>query len=799
MAAHHLMMGQDEDDYDDYDQDDDDDQGEEDDWGLSSSPSPVPHQRRREAPDMRSGVLKTSKPILSSPQCSMDDDSSTESEGEVAGAVSVAPASNSRAPFRPGMVRRAVSKQGPGQMASSASRVVSTPSSFTSSEQQPGDFEHIQVTTVHQRRAKIKELELKYHQECVAHCRTLLALQRQWRQELDDPVPGLISFDLQQEEMNRQKDISPSKLDVKMQSSLMAVPKSKSNSGVTPHLKNGSTADISSSLKGPSRGPLRRRVAWRANEREALRRGILMFGLGRSEKVRGIMRGSLKQMHHGLGDIADCCWEFVRACSVYSEQKEAAYVEKLFERAKDLGIEMGPEVTERVGQWEKIEKSGSVWLKRIRLLDNLGHVVRLCANPETQENAYNAIDSLGDATLPCDWWSRESDLALLAGIYKHGFGGYEALRTDQQFAEAFGASLEEKGSVSGHKAKSELLHSWDGHGNEKGLSTARDGDSSFTWPDSNILTRRLKRLVEHIGRVGEQPVNVQKGSGRKVRQGQTWSKREKLNFLRILLIWGLPFTSSQGDQVCWQFFQDQASVRPLKIKKESSLQACYDGLVKEMTQLLEGSDSQEKAQHSGSVDHEGSSDDSDEKNNIDIGEASEAGPAVLTQKTALRLRDRLQLFEAMRHGLDLLSEDWTNIGLSIHQSHNMPSWWQSGSHDRQLVLGVLKHGFGNWDAIFEDKTYSFKAESEKEKFRKGITQDGENQGLDSWRLQSGQENEDRVKAKGKRSFCQGGSGPILPSPKSCTKRLKFVGYVVQCQLQKHFNWMPKSCHAQMSM
>lgn len=87
--------------------------------------------------------------------------------------------------------------------------------------------------------------------------------------------------------------------------------------------------------------PIRRRVGWRANEREALRRGLLMFGLGRSEKVKTIMRTLLKLSRHGVGDIADSCWEFVRCCGLYAEPKEKDYAEKRLLEAKDHGIEMG--------------------------------------------------------------------------------------------------------------------------------------------------------------------------------------------------------------------------------------------------------------------------------------------------------------------------------------------------------------------------------------------------------------------------------------------------------------------------
>lgn len=101
----------------------------------------------------------------------------------------------------------------------------------------------------------------------------------------------------------------------------------------------------------------------------------------------------------------------------------------------------GPEVTERVGEWDKIEKNASAWLKRLKLLDTLGNVVRICANKETREAAYRAIDLLKDASVPTENWTRETDLALLAGVYKNGFGNYEALHKDEQFAEAFKRAL----------------------------------------------------------------------------------------------------------------------------------------------------------------------------------------------------------------------------------------------------------------------------------------------------------------------------------------------------------------------
>lgn len=111
----------------------------------------------------------------------------------------------------------------------------------------------------------------------------------------------------------------------------------------------------------------------------------------------------------------------------------------------------GPEVTARVGEFDKVGKNASVWLKRLKLLDSLADVVRVCANKETREAAYRAIDLLRDASVPHEGWGREADLALLAGVYKHGFGNYESLRKDEQFADTFARAFSAPGqAVSNH-------------------------------------------------------------------------------------------------------------------------------------------------------------------------------------------------------------------------------------------------------------------------------------------------------------------------------------------------------------
>lgn len=64
-------------------------------------------------------------------------------------------------------------------------------------------------------------------------------------------------------------------------------------------------------------------------------------------------------------------------------------------------------------------------------------VVHFCANPKNLPSAVAAIDSLKDATVPCEWWTRDADVALFSGVFQHGYGNYGEVRTDPKYKTAF--------------------------------------------------------------------------------------------------------------------------------------------------------------------------------------------------------------------------------------------------------------------------------------------------------------------------------------------------------------------------
>ncbi|GFR52142.1 hypothetical protein Agub_g14657, partial [Astrephomene gubernaculifera] len=111
---------------------------------------------------------------------------------------------------------------------------------------------------------------------------------------------------------------------------------------------------------------------------------------------------------------------------------------------------------------------------------------------------------------------------------------------------------------------------------------------------------------------------------------------------------------------------------------------------------------------------------------------------VLTSASAARLRQRMDLLSQLRRGLkelaqppppphsDTAGERRSARVLSSH-THNpncgvawelspaltgkrgvLPPWWLP-EHDVQLAHGVVRHGFGAWDAIARDPQYSFES------------------------------------------------------------------------------------------
>ncbi|KAL3691922.1 hypothetical protein R1sor_005573 [Riccia sorocarpa] len=620
--------------------------------------------------------------------------------------------------------------------------------SFSQQDRSSGDLvddaAHVEEQAVEweARKTMVKKLAAKFRSDLIEQCRELVTLQRQWKSEL--PVTVAVPVTVHPEAVAIVAATKPVRVNVR---------KSKAKE------TKGGRGDPAVQ-RGPVKIPIRRRITWRANEREALRRGLLSFGLGRPDKVRDVMSSLLKELRHGIGDIADCCWEFLRCCGIHADAKEVVeYAQKRYADIKEMELESGPDLTERVGLFEKTDKSSTLWLRRLKLLDSLQEVIRILENEEQRQVAYRAIDSVKDASVPADWWSRDADLALLYGIYKHGFGNYDLIRNDPEFRHAFTIKAPKVRNVENDDTESD---------ND---SDRRIEISEAQWPDAQVLTRRLKRLVDHIIRLNNMPVKPPKGSASaKTGEDTPWSKRERLELIKLLMRWGVPLLPGGNGKLNWQFIREVTSSAPLRRRKDSSLDAGYQELMNDMKEYLEGTDPDKSGAKK------------KRKNLVNPEDAAKA--SVLTYKTAVRLKERMEIIDTLRLGVETIHGNWESLGFTQNQNmHDLPRWWIAGEHDYALALGVLKHGVGSWEAIFTDSDLGFEA---------GLAMQGQGRSNHvheaSDKEDSDDENTDDENDPKPRSAPKppgaGASQLNIPSATASIKRLKFITNVLRRVFKK---------------
>ncbi|CAD7698432.1 unnamed protein product [Ostreobium quekettii] len=280
----------------------------------------------------------------------------------------------------------------------------------------------------------------------------------------------------------------------------------------------------------------RRHVPWKQAEREALKKSFLSFGFGRWREIDATMHAGQKSVRHGGGDMEDACWEFVSELLHHVDGKEAEYIRLQLESVKRQLPITTPGVP-----WTKVQSSAKIWTRRLQLLDNITLIAEQLADDEMRRFFERSLKGMSDTNLPAPWWSASADLALIAGVHKHGYGNYEAVRTDPQFAVAFwGAYLPDP--PEGQDADPE--GSYYTPPEEKGENW-QPKQAPVQWPATDILTKRLKRVTENLIKAQQQQKDdaAIKSNRDKVEDSSTtgvWSRKEKTDMLKTLMAFGLP-------------------------------------------------------------------------------------------------------------------------------------------------------------------------------------------------------------------------------------------------------------------
>ena len=639
--------------------------------------------------------------------------------------------------------------------------------------------------------------------------------------------------------------------------------------------QNKSQAALKALLRRPKNQieAVRHRMPWKKADRECLRRALLHFGLGRWDAVMQSMTEGLKVMPHSQQDVMDATAAFCKACLPHLEGKEYAFMVQ-----EALPTLVGAAAVPTAQEWHKAEALAVSWARRLRLLQELQDARRLLVDEHTCESAKEHLKNMAETSAPSWWWDHQADEALVHAVYEHGYGQYDAVKESKLFENLMNRikeqckregktprDMEASGAVGANPEKnvmSRMGHAdtctcvvcmhrkrkvADAKAAEAAQTTAapvegddqkcidqeeektggfqdskpegseEDSDFTLEWPVPDTLTRRLKRVVDHMSKLAVRPTKTRgrriSGRPHAVAKAETWTKREKMDLVRALMAHGLqPNFDIKGSPPHWALLREQANLN----KSTGAVKECYLELTALAEKALEsGKGSQpkppthlpnctcvictQKRQKAARAREEGNEEPEPPSENKDQAEPESAqggqedggeqevekrsgregasgGPrALFTSITATRLKERLELVGIVSRALHFMptAEEW-EAALPSWRGQDLPSWWQVGVHDHALAQGVLKHGYGSWDAIFADRSLEFHDTLESLKQQ-------QLQALQS--VSTVEPSKDVPKSEGGDSSLQSVEVE-LPSSKLCQRRLKFLSKSLRKGLKK---------------
>ena len=199
------------------------------------------------------------------------------------------------------------------------------------------------------------------------------------------------------------------------------------------------------------------REPWIQHEKESVRKALLLFGLGRWAKLRMALKPASRPRHDSH-DVQLATWDLVRAMHrrLEPDSPEAKYLADRLRRESPGGERLPADPI--VGSWNlgsrgKLNAANCrVWTRRIRMLEMINRSVERLLAEETQDAA---IELAGACPLPASdvkrslpaWWDGACDFSLLYGVYRHGFGNFNAVRSDPWTAAVATEAARAKGGA----------------------------------------------------------------------------------------------------------------------------------------------------------------------------------------------------------------------------------------------------------------------------------------------------------------------------------------------------------------
>ncbi|KTF72697.1 hypothetical protein cypCar_00035817 [Cyprinus carpio] len=351
--------------------------------------------------------------------------------------------------------------------------------------------------------------------------------------------------------------------------------------------------------------------------------------------------------------------------------------------------------------------------------------------------------------IPTIWWDAEADKSLLIGVHKHGYERYNAMRADPAlcFLERVGMpdvtalTVEQSGPETASDApdsisrsdeikeendiKSEELEEKVEIKEEPMSEETGKNDNTVTggfigslaadlvaevmeqgriqWPAGSALTARLRRLITAYQRYtrreplrhdfllheGIAPVAWQIGEFRHcttepdplfLEWQRRWTRREQADFYRTVSSFGVVY---DPEKKTFDWSQFRALAR-LERKTDESLERYFHSFVSMCRTACRLPPRKDEG-------------------NVDTSLFVEP----ITEERAARTLYRIELLRKVRE--QVLRHLLLGARLQLcRPSLYLPVWWECGKHDRDLLIGVAKHGLSRTDFyILNDPQLSF--------------------------------------------------------------------------------------------
>ncbi|XP_029447223.1 chromodomain-helicase-DNA-binding protein 7 isoform X2 [Rhinatrema bivittatum] len=334
------------------------------------------------------------------------------------------------------------------------------------------------------------------------------------------------------------------------------------------------------------------------------------------------------------------------------------------------------------------------------------------------------------AEVPTDWWDRKADKSLLIGIFKHGYEKYNSIRADPTLCFLERVGMPDAKAIAAEQRGTDML----ADGGDGGEFDREDEDPEYKptripfkdeidefanspledkeeamevdisgkhsdgaelgqlyWPNTSTLTTRLRRLITAYQRSYKRQQMRQEAlmkTDRRRRRPreevraleaereaiitekrQKWTRREEADFYRVVSTFGV-IVDPIKQHFDWNQFRAFAR---LDKKSDESLEKYFNSFVAMCKRVCRMSTKPDE-------------------------EFSDLSTMIepITEERASRTLYRIELLRKIRE--QVLRHPQLAERLKLCQpSLDLPEWWESGKHDRDLLIGAAKHGVSRTD------------------------------------------------------------------------------------------------------